>query len=230
MKKTLTFSLLIFLFFTAAAQEKRKFTFGLHVAPSIDWMKPNAQDYSSDGTIIGFTWGAFGELNFTDNYSLVSAIDFRSTGGKLSYPDQESYNGTDFIGTMNRTYHIKYIEVPIALKMSTKDIGKFCIWGKFGIGSAFIIGAKSDDSFTATNGNVTNTNNKDITSYISTFKESLIIGLGTEYRIAGSTKIVAGLIFNNGFTDILSGKNRKDNAISEKAFVNQVELNIGIVF
>ena len=114
--------------------------------------------------------------------------------------------------------------------MSTNDIGKFSIWGKFGLGSAFVIGAKSDDEFTPISGNVIKTENKDITSTISTFKESLIIGLGTEYRISGSTKLVAGLIFNNGFTDILNGKNKKDSSVAEKAFVNQFELNIGIVF
>ncbi len=230
MKRILIFCLLLLLCTTTFAQEKRKFTFGLHLSPSIDWMKPNSLEYTSEGSIIGFTWGAFCEINGSDNYCLATAIDFRSTGGQLKYPDQENINGVDKIGSMSRDYHVKYLEVPLAIKMSTNEIAGLFFWGKFGLGNAIKISANSDDEFTTSDGNVYKTSNKNIISSISTFKESLIIGLGCEYRISGSTKIIAGFTFNNGFSDVLNGTNNKDNSISEKATVNQLELNIGIVF
>ena len=74
-------------------------------------------------------------------------------------------------------------------------------------------------------------------------RASLIIAAGIEYNIAGSTSVLAGLTFNNGFTDVLTG-----NAIEEKSdrvplitpagpveyklksYSNHLALTVGILF
>ena len=57
---------------------------------------------------------------------------------------------------------------------------------------------------------------------------SMMIAVGTEYTISGSTTFLASLEFNNGFVDVLSKKNDADPEY--KAISNYVALNLGIMF
>ena len=58
---------------------------------------------------------------------------------------------------------------------------------------------------------------------MSSARMSLIIGAGIEYPISGNASFIAGLRFDNGFTDFLS-----DNAYSGRH--NFISLTAGILF
>jgi len=65
-------------------------------------------------------------------------------GGKLKFPAVQ--NGDT--GTMIRDYSIKYIEIPLSLKMRTNDINGMRFFGRIGLGTAFKLSAKKTDEFT----------------------------------------------------------------------------------
>ena len=141
----------------------------------------------------------------------------------------EGDEGNTLTGTLKRNYKLKYIQIPVTLKMRTKEMGKFRIYGQIGLGTGFLIGAKAEDEFIADTGETTSTEN-DIYDDMSFMRFSLILGAGVEYSLGGSTNLLAGFTFDNGFTDILTGQNTLDPTINNKGYVNYVSFIVGIVF
>ena len=192
--------------------------FGLKAAPQISWMKPDTDGYEGNGSKIGFSWGFIAEFNFTENHSIGTGFNMLFNGGKLTFPTVQG----DASGTMNREYFLKYIEVPLTLKMRTNDINGTKYFGRIGLGTGFKIGAKKEDEFTSADGDVTKSakNNYDDAAFI---REALIVGLGAEHEIAQGPKLGLELTFNNGFTNVLSEENKK-------ATSNFFELVFSIIF
>jgi hypothetical protein len=222
--KLILFSLLLIAGISVKAQFK-KYTFGLKAAPQIAWMKPNVDGYKNDGAKLGFSWGFVSEFSFSENHCIATGFNVVFNGGKLSYTDSVASLP---LGEMSRTYSFKSIEVPITLKMRTNAIGKIKYYGQIGFGTSFRFGAKSESNFTygSTIKNFPKANYDDI----SFLRESLIVGLGGEYTLNAGTVLSVGLALNNGFTDILTGKNNLSVRIKEKATTNFVELNVAVLF
>jgi hypothetical protein len=238
MNKRILFAyLILFILSSRTFAQDRTYHFGLHVAPNISWLKPEVEgiDYKSDGSLVGVSYGAVFENDFTPNVGIITGITILHTGGHLQYPFIVDPGGVaPDTGTLWRKYNLQYIELPLILKGSTGDVlGNFSFWGRFGIGNGFRIKAKAKDEFLSDNnpsGEKTVTENKNVKGDVSFFRESLIIGIGAEYRIGNTATVQAGVTFSNGFTDILTSKTSYKSEINEKARSNFVELNIGVMF
>ena len=111
-----------------------KFRFGFKVAPSLSWMKPDVKNFSSDGSRVGFIYGLMMDYNLSKTYAVSTGIEVSYRGGKIKYDYQynssnnnpNSYSGYD-------SYNIKYIEVPMTIKMKTNEIGYMTFYGQFGL-------------------------------------------------------------------------------------------------
>ena len=218
MKAKITFVLLFTFATYAASAQFPKYYFGLKAAPQISWMKPNADSYSSNGAKLGFGWGFIAEFNFTENHSIATGFNMLFNGGKLQFPTTQG----SISGTMNRNYFLKYLELPFSLKMRTNPINGFKYFGRVGLGTASRIGSKTIDEFVPISG-ATVTTAKANYSKISFARESLIVGLGTEYTINDGPKLGVEFAFNNGFTNILKEQ-------GEKAVPNFFELAVSVLF
>lgn len=213
--------------FMASNAQYKQFNLGLRAAPQISWMKPNVDSYTNAGSKIGFGWGFVAEYNFTENHSFGTGFNVVFNGGKLEFQHKEGAN----TGVMNRNYSLKAIELPLTLKMRTNEMGGLKYYGQIGFGTSFNIGSKAIDQFTypTETGFATNTTDKYTYDDIAFVRESLILGIGAEYTLQAGTILSGGLAFNNGFTDILRGKNSVTD-IKEKGAVNFVELNVAVLF
>ncbi|MCF8296393.1 MAG: PorT family protein [Saprospiraceae bacterium] len=234
MKKTiiLCVALIFILKMNYAQNEIDKFKFGLKATPTLAWLKPDNNSYEKDGSSLGFAWGAVAEFYIAANYAISTGVNITYSGGSLKYPHQQLITPIDTaIGTLSRKYSMKYLEIPLVLKMKTNEIGYLSYYGLFGIGSSFNLSAKAKDDFSSSDlvGGQLTTDDIDIKKDVSFFRESLIIGLGVEYSLGGRTCLMGGITFNNGFTDILKGNNSIDGS-EQKAISNYIELNIGILF
>jgi hypothetical protein len=220
-------SLFILLFFVAITvnAQFQPYTFGLKAAPQINWMRPNVDNYESAGARAGFSWGFIAEFNFTEVHCIATGFNMLFNGGKLKFPATQDGE----TGTMVRTYYLKYIELPLTLKMRTNELNGIRYFGRIGLGTAFKINSKSVDEFTNTAGKTT-TSEKSNYDNVSFARESLIIGGGAEYEINDGPKIGVELTFNNGFTDILTGKNTVNTSEQEKATPNFLELAFSVLF
>ncbi len=209
------FSLIVY----ASNAQSPAFYFGLKAAPQIAWLKADADDMKNDGVKLGFAWGFIAEKNFTENHSIASGFNMLFNGGKLEFPTT-TVDGTD--GSLKREYFLKYIEIPLTLKMRTNDLNGIKYYGRIGLGSAFKIGSKTIDEFTS-NAGVTTTSQKKNYDKINFARESLIVGAGSEFEISGGPKLGLEITFNNGFTNVLSQK-------GERATANFFELAFSVIF
>jgi hypothetical protein len=162
---------------------------------------------------------------------------------------------------MDRIYKLKYAEIPLTLKLRTNEIGYITYWAQVGVGLGVNIKSKSDDIIDykkLENGTNPDTlrwvdaallidesiEDEDIADDISIFRTSLIVAGGIEYNLSGDASIVAGVCFNNAFSNVLKGEGVTDSnnepgfnslvntpkAFDLKGISNFISLQVGILF
>ncbi len=227
MKRVITTTLIIVFFISMKGYTQHKpFLFGFKIAPNIGWMKPDHKDYINEGSEVNFSWGFVTEFFLMENYAIATGFNVVYITGKLGYPDSLDNHQ----GTMIRKYRTQYIEIPLLLKMKTRDFKGFKFYGQIGLGTGFLIGAKADDIFKADGINPVKDDGNNIKDEMKSNRLSLILGAGFEYGLGGSTALTFGINFNNGFTDILKDYNKVYPEIGHAARINFVELSFGIIF
>ena len=204
--------------------------FGLRVGGNLGWMKADADGYSSEGVVPGFTWGFMGEFFLMENYAILTGFNMNFNGGKLQYPSYLDVDNDNILdsGMLDRQYKLKYIQIPLCLKMQTNISEKMRIFGKIGIGTAFLLDGNAKDDFVYDGGTL-NDDKKDINDEVTLMRESLIVGGGVEFILKGSTALVVDLTYDNGFNNILLEGN-PPSTVTPRAFHNYVELGVGILF
>jgi hypothetical protein len=233
MKKILSVLVILMILVSLELKAQYKpFIFGFEISPNIGWMKPDHADYNNKGTDLGFSWGFISEFFLMENYAIVTGFDIAYVNSTMSYPHTvfNEADSTNISGTLERNYHLKYIQIPLVLKMKTRDFGKVRFFGKVGLGTSFVIGAKADENFTAPGNEGYSKEKSTSKDQVKCNREALILGVGLEYIIEGSTALFVGLNFDNGFTDVLKDQNTTDPEITHKAINNFIELSVGVVF
>jgi hypothetical protein len=268
MRKSALFLLICGASFLVNAQNDQEWKIAFHVDPNVSWLKPDHKDIEQEGNKLRFGFGVSIDKMFTDNYAIGTGLNLITTGGELTYlkkADLDVENkSTQFVTKVTRNYNLKYIEVPLTLKLRTNEIGYMTYWGQMGLGLGFKYRAKAnedityvkqkiEDDSTTPNENeeawidsqlsATTVEDQDVDDDIALFRTSLIAGVGIEYNISGNTSIVAGVIYNNGFGDVLKGQgvlketngspvisNLAPKMFDLKSMNNFVSLQIGILF
>ena len=134
-----------------------------------------------------------------------------------------------------RAVALQYIELPLTIKLMTNEIGYMRYFAVVGAGNAFNVKAKGDKVEPKV---IANRPDEDKTPVVEKFEElekegmqddialykaSLIVGAGAEYNFSGSTSLMFGVTYNNGFTNIL-------DIDGMKAKAHYVELSLGVFF
>jgi len=227
MKKiTVILMLLGSIFITGAFAQSKPFRLGLKLSPSFGWLNPNTKGYESLGSKFGFGVGFISDITMTENYFFTTGIDMEWNYGGLKYDDKQN----DSIGTMSRDYKLKYLDIPLSIKMKTNQFDEWAFFGQLGLVPGFRLGAKSDDLFDPENGKSVETTDNDITDDIQLFRTSILFGGGGEYYIDESTCLFVSLSFKYGITNVLKGTNAVDNSLNQKAHYNGLQLNLGVIF
>ena len=124
---------------------------------------------------------------------------------------------------------MKYIEIPLTLKLKTNEIGSLTYFFQIGVSPGVNISAKKSfesNTQTTVGGTIRNKpgsedgieNNKEINN----FNLSMVIGGGVEYAISGETILLGGIQFNNGLSDAFDG--------NPKVNTNYLALTLGVLF
>lgn len=268
MKKIITLLLVAFTAKASFAQddEIKNFRFGLRATPSINWYKPDdKKKFASDGARAKFGYGLITEFRLSKIISVSTGIGFDYDGGKIDFlNDTATYyyvKNNEFVeiadafsdtsGTVgvyqlkSRTYNANYVTIPLTLKMKTKEIGMLTYYGMFGVNASFRTKARVTDSYVAkytpTNSSYDGTDMEN-TNDMNLFKFALNIGGGAEYNLSGSTSLVFGLNFYNGFSNVLKKNSRylqdvfpgttyaSKTELKQKAKSNAIALTVGILF
>lgn len=226
------FVLMVAVFYSASTvhaqndlkQNDEKLHFGLKAAPSLAWISTDSKGFSSNGSKLGFTYGLITEFNISTHYAFATGIDVSYRGGNSKYSFNPDASTTSVV---EEKYNLEYIELPISLKLKTTEIGYLTYFLQFGIEPGINIRSKADIKTTTQVGSnpatATENDNVDIKDGIHNFNLSMIIGGGVEYTLSGSTVMLVGITFNNGFVDIINDSNIKANS-------NYLALTVGVLF
>lgn len=202
---------------------------GLTASPQISWMTSDASTVSADGAQFGFNFGLKTDFFFADRYSLASGITINNTGGKLKYDSTRFVtNDRTFEKLENASikYKIQYIDVPLAFRMESNQIGYFVYFAQFGVTNHFRVGASADISGTNEDEDIS-LSGVGCKDEIGFYNMGYNIGAGTNYYFSKNTAITLGVIYTNGFIDATSNKGKK---VKDNVSLRSVTLKIGVLF
>ncbi|MDG1476006.1 MAG: porin family protein [Vicingaceae bacterium] len=226
--------------------EEPKFRFGLQVSPQISWLSPNTKNYESEANKLGLNYGLVTEFFLTKNYLFSTGFFISSLGGTVSYEGlYVDNNGLNVPSAVEQTYAIKYMEIPLTIKLRTNEIGYMTYYGQFGLKSGIKFKSTSDYTYADINNSpkIEDVNTAGDIFFVNMF---LTVGAGIEYSISGNTSLQLGLTYNNGFinqldkeSNLLDANGRATvNVAGEPVFtgkdpsanVHYVALNVGLFF
>jgi hypothetical protein len=259
---------------TLNAQESsgKNFRFGLKGELSFDWLNSsNKKKLLNGGVGVGYDWGMQLEFKIADNFSFVSGLSLKTSSYKLDYRGATEADSIVYILDKNselverkedgsfdianqraflmneRSFKTNYINIPLIIKMKTKEIGYLTYFGQFGANLAFATKTRAKDSGfeldTATYKFTKGYTNEDLnlSKSIVPVRAGLIVGGGAEYNFSGSTSMFFALHYNHYFTSYLKSNDKytqKADVINPGKFVSggyktlpgAVTLTVGILF
>lgn len=191
-------------------------------SPSVNWMVPGNSVADRGKATIGYDFGLNGDIYFSEDerYSLLTGLLITNTGGELNFRSNSDFqfSGVTLPPKSKIRYHLRYVEVPLVLKLKTVQFQRTRYWGEFGMTGMVNIESKGDSN----NGALNKTN---INDEINLFNIGMNIGLGFDFDLGGSNSVTTGLIFQNGLIDVTT-----DNAFTDKTIINSLKLKIGLIF
>lgn len=230
MKRILTI-ILLSLTITSFGQHKA-FQMGFKGGFGLGWFATNATGYKGEGTNFGGSWGFTADVFIMENYSFTTGFDLIYLNSTISYPDEKPHEVLAVMidGITTTKYKTKYIELPLILTMRTNKIGKLSYYGQVGFGMSFLVSAKAEKDFKANNSAFSESETVNAYKELTPTRESLIIGLGAEIPIQGSTYARAGLKFDNAFVNVIKGYNSTDSYLKNNGRNSFIEFNLSVFF
>ncbi len=258
--KKIVFLLLSVTFSTFTFAQGKSYKIGVKLSPAVGYLKSASSDLSTNGLSVRLGYGLMVDRMFSEKYGFGFGINMIEFAGHAEYSRLiESSDINPTIQQVKRDYDkVKYVELPVTLKLRTSEMGKFTYWGQFGLGLAYLYSALADEQTTDLYSKVDNgpftrlqseqvqMNNQNIRGEFNSFRASMIIALGAESVISQSTLFTYGVTYNGGLLSMY-GSNEKvvkytEGAVSfendaktpvfgdKKVMLNQVQLNVGIIF
>ena len=213
MKKTIIILLLVA---TAGLTKAQSVQLGLKANPIISFLQTETEGVKNNGAKLGFSYGLMLDGYFSDNYALASEFSISTMGGKFTQQDPN--------GSTETTYQLQYLEVPVALRLTTNPFGKIAYYGLFGFGTGFNLKARGDVETVDNNGVQTSKfEDRDLKNEVNFFRAALNMGAGIKYNLGGNTDAQLGITYSNGITDINS-----DDDVTLK--LSYITINLGVFF
>jgi hypothetical protein len=222
MKKNLLFAFIFLAALPAVSQRRPSLSFT--ASPSINWLSSDEQGIETNKVRMGIDYGVNADFYFDDEskYAFATGLLISHTGGNLIYrhPNNEdiSFSGEEFPSGTNFQYHLRYIEVPLAIKLKTSEFRRWRYWGQFGFSSFVNIQAKGSSSDGVLD-------KAGIHDEVNLFNLALNIGIGSNFDLGGNNALSMGILYKNGFLDVTSNE-----TFSDRATLNSVVFKLGLLF
>ena len=208
-----------------AQSENRPFEGALRITPIFMWTKAEVEDQAkytavNDGLKVGFAYGIMGDFYFADNAAFSTELRIAHLGAAFTVTDMSASADT----IKNHSLRTQYIELPLTLKMRTNEVGYMRFYGQFGLMPSIRLKAKEDVTTTYIS-SVTSATDLNANSRTNLIGLALVIGAGTTYNLGGTTSLLGGVSFHNGFTNMV-----KVDDYHAKVKPAYVALNLGVIF
>jgi len=213
--KKYSFTLALLLTFLVANAQHKPFQFGFRGGLNIGWFSTEDTPFQNDGVKIGGSYGFVADIFLMENYAFTTGFNVLYLNGNTTMTLKE--------GTRENQIHTRYLQLPLVFTMKTKPIReKISLYGQIGYGLAFLLQAKRTDLLKGSDG--TNEEKK-VNAYdeLTFTRSSLILGVGVEIPVYGSTALRAGFTFDNCFITMFKG----DEFRVRNSFI---DLNLALLF
>mgnify|MGYP005843425379 CR=1 FL=1 len=194
---------------SASIANAQQFRFGLFGAPSLNYLGTDQPNITRDAKVF-FNFGFITEYTFSDKYGLATGLDFVQRGAEVLIRD-----------TLGE-YRSNFLQIPITIKMRTKEYGRLTYFGRFGGSLAF----ETNERTTITPAFAPE---RALNSYVAFYNMTLNIGGGVEYNIGGESRLLMELLYGQALFDNLRDKDPRLNNNNHYRF-NSFELRMGIIF
>lgn len=215
---------LLVIFFMLAvipAFAQSNFELSFSASPTLNWLSPGINEIQNNKATLGYELGVNADFYFDDasRYALATGVLISNTGGELTFnPEQDfSFGGETFAPGTSIRYRMQYIEIPLGLKMRTKQFMRWSYWGLFGLTGGVNVGANGDSS----DGML---DKSDINKEVKLFNMALNLGLGAEYDLGERNALILGLSYKDGLVDV------SNRGMGEKTTVNSLCFKLGLLF
>lgn len=215
MKKiTLIFGFL--LAFQGLSWAQQDFRFGIQASPTWSWLRTDDKLLEGFGSNWGLKFGVQGEYYFARNYAFLTGLGFGfNQGGKLlnGYPQALLWPNTNLsdprLDTLAKDarlhYRITYVEIPFGLRFRGGS-GEDSPLKFYAEAPVFTLGFVSKAQGDIRGNTPVEAEDENIRKEVNGLSLSWGAGVGIEYEVASSATIVAGLHFQQQFTDLTRDK------------------------
>jgi opacity protein-like surface antigen len=219
----------------AVAQETEVATrFGIKLAPNLSWMRSDTRGLQNDGNRLGYSVGLMAEfpVGATGNYRFASGLFLTTTGGHTAYQARIEYPLFVSNITARNSWSLRYVELPLTIKMMTNEIGYLRYYGQLGVTGGVNIRARSNIEVIRNENEVITTINEDnidVQDDVQLLRAALVIGGGVEYNFSGQTTLLIGITYNNGIMNVMR-RDALEGFDRPRVYADYLELTLGIFF
>lgn len=209
-------NLLIIVFLTASfAANAQQFRYGFYVSPVKNTWVLNAEDYEAFGPTSGFQYGILLDqtIGNKQRFAITTGITLDYTQGGM-----QTINVSQGASEKNWMVRAQYLELPLALKVRTNQLGSFTFYLQGGGTIAKCLRARGDytENGLTLDSDINYLENELTTNMYLPINMSVDIGIGTEFAINETASILLGLYFKNGLTDIYEDNNTKSDILLQQ--------------
>ncbi len=231
-----------FLIAVLSIQAQNDLRFGFQASPTFSWMLSNTSRINPSGTNLGLKLGMIGEFYFRENYAFTTGLGFafnhggtqlHEYGGQYWTRSDLSSAQDTMPNNVKLKYGIQYLEIPLGLKLRTREFGYL----RYYIEPTITMGFKTQSRGQIEGIGVSTDDEKiDIRKEVNSLNLSWGIGGGLEYSLSDNTSLIGGIAFQKGFTDVTDDNgtvfdpdrgNRKENS---KSTLDVLIIRIGVMF
>ncbi len=240
--KKIAFTILFFACVASAFAQSNGFRFGIQASPMYTWMGNNSDQDAvvGDGGNLAFKLGGMGEWYIDSNDKEMFAIRFGinmtfGQGGSLKFNSvtamdtvllfNDSQPTLESSNTPSANFKFQFIELPIALKMRTNEIGNA------GIRYTFEVPVITLSVPVASRGTINDSDDFKIGKDTGFMNISWGLGGGIEYPLTeDGVSIVGGVYFQSGIINSYYGKTGIASIDDSKSVINGLTLRLGVLF
>jgi len=215
--------LLLLITIPQRVSSQQSIQFGIHANPLFGWFNSNNSNVTGKGVHTGFNFGLTVNKYFHENYAFSTGLSLITAGGSISNSEAITLDLNNPIEVLpgNRvTYKVKYLAIPVGIRLKSNEIGYFTIFTDLGFDPKITLGGKAE----IPSQHIYKENANHLLKSISMGYH--IIG-GIEYSLGGTTSVVLGLNLDNNFTDIIK---EKGNQPSAKITHKMLGIHLGLNF
>ncbi len=208
-----------------AQQNQKNVALGFVASPTFNWMNISGKDVIDSKAGLGFDFGVTADF-FMDNnnrYALKTGVLISGFNTTVSYQPEQNFNigGESYLANtkLEVDYNLKYVQIPLALRLRTKQFHRTTFWGQFGLFTAFNVGAKASTNDDALR-------KSEIAKDINLLNMGMDVGIGAEYDLGEHNAIGLAVLYKGGFMNVID----KDTQLGDKTTTRSLAIQLSFIF